>query len=481
MYTLQFPKDRFSLIRETVDTPQGSHEIEYRFYEKIPYVSRPVDVAFQSMDVKVPVSVDGAPVDASKAPILFAIGVGGYMAYRCGGNDPSEMGPPPDAMPPMGAEEGDGPPPPLPGLGPGDACKGLALAAGFILAEPGCRGRNNQADDGSYYGKAPAGLVDLKAAIRYIRHNKGLFPGDPEKIFTLGGSAGGAMSCLLGITGNSPLYTPYLEEIGAAAQRDDIKGAAALSPIINLENADGAYEWEFGPLERYNPFGSLGFVDQALSAELKAIFRSYQDALSENLAGGPPAADALEAHLLERYVQPSAKRWLLEQTPEAREAYLTANPWLYWDGENVSCSFADYAAHCTRMKGLPAFDDFEMSMAEPILFGNETINARHFTAFSQQHSTGVPDAQVDPEVMELRKLMNPMAFLNAADTDCTKNWWVRHGSCDNHTALPMVTDLTDSLMALGLNVDARLVWDGGHCDNDEPEALIAWIRALSEE
>lgn len=30
----------------------------------------------------------------------------------------------------------------------------LALAAGYVVVSPGCRGRDNQAADGTYYGKA---------------------------------------------------------------------------------------------------------------------------------------------------------------------------------------------------------------------------------------------------------------------------------------------------------------------------------------
>ena len=51
----------------------------------------------------------------------------------------------------------------------------LALAAGYVVVSPGCRGRDNKAADGTYYGKAPAAIVDLKAAVRYIRHNKGVY------------------------------------------------------------------------------------------------------------------------------------------------------------------------------------------------------------------------------------------------------------------------------------------------------------------
>ncbi len=75
---------------------------------------------------------------------------------------------------------------------------------------------------GRMVGRAPAVIVDMKAVIRYLRHNKGQIYGDVEKIITNGTSAGGALSALAGATGNSLDYEPYLEEIGAAKERGDI-------------------------------------------------------------------------------------------------------------------------------------------------------------------------------------------------------------------------------------------------------------------
>ncbi len=65
-------------------------------------------------------------------------------------------------------------------------------AAGFVYLYAGCRGR----DQG-----APAGVTDLKAAIRYYRYNEDLLPGDADSIYSFGMSGGGAQSALLGATG----------------------------------------------------------------------------------------------------------------------------------------------------------------------------------------------------------------------------------------------------------------------------------------
>ena len=92
-------------------------------------------------------------------------------------------------------------------------------------------------------GRAPALIVDMKAVIRYLRHNRDVIPGDVEKIITSGTSAGGALSALTGATGNCEDYEPFFKAICAADERDDIFAANCYCPIHNLDNADTAYEW----------------------------------------------------------------------------------------------------------------------------------------------------------------------------------------------------------------------------------------------
>ncbi|MBQ2669415.1 MAG: copper amine oxidase N-terminal domain-containing protein, partial [Clostridia bacterium] len=109
--------------------------------------------------------------------------------------------------------------------------------AGFVYVYPGARGRNEG---------APAGVTDFKASIRYIRFNGDDIAGDKDSIFSFGMSGGGAQSALIGATGNSDLYTPYLNAIGAADEKDDVKGSMCWCPITNLDIANEAYEWNMG-------------------------------------------------------------------------------------------------------------------------------------------------------------------------------------------------------------------------------------------
>lgn len=161
----------------------------------------------------------------------------------------------------------------------------LALAAGYVVVEAGARGRTLTDAAGNHYGVAPAAIVDLKAAVRYLRHNAGRLPGNTGWIVSSGTSAGGALSALLGASGDSPLYGPYLEEIGAAEASDAIFATGAWCPIADLEHADMAYEWNWGG----NPLASGTVVDATVSGELRAAFADYQ-ALARPAAGRGRAA-----------------------------------------------------------------------------------------------------------------------------------------------------------------------------------------------
>lgn len=133
---------------------------------------------------------------------------------------------------------------------------------GFIYVHAGCRGRDHG---------APAGVTDLKAAIRYIRYCADVLPGDTDSIFTFGMSGGGAQSALMGSTGDSDLYTPYLEAIGAVqGVSDAVLGSMCWCPITNLDSADEAYEWMMGITR-----SGLSDEDQEISDKLAFAFADY--------------------------------------------------------------------------------------------------------------------------------------------------------------------------------------------------------------
>ena len=457
---LLFPKDSFTVETKIVKTSAGEKRVTYRSYMHIPYVANPVDKDYQSMNVSVPVRVDDKDVDATNAPVLFVIGVGGYMSVnnaRTGG---------PGGTGSSGGQGGQG------GTGSVSGKADLALAAGYVVVSPGCRGRDNKATDGTWYGKAPAAIVDLKAAVRYIRHNKGIMPGNVDWIISTGVSAGGALSALLGASGNSSLYDSYLKEIGAAGTDDSIFGSACFCPITDLEHADGAYEWMYGT----TPSRS-GLVDQELSKQLKASYTLYQSSL--NLQGkngfGTITADNYDKYLMQFYLIPSANKYLKGLTDEKRNEYLANNKWITWSDKGATFVFADYVTHVGRMKGLPAFDDFAMKQPETVLFGNRTTEARHFTRFSLQHTSGDKSAEIDNDLQTVVNMMNAMYFISRNNSVCARYWWIRHGTSDNHTSQTVIANLATSLENRDKDVNAWLYWDAKHAADEDPEDFIAWI------
>ena len=95
-------------------------------------------------------------------------------------------------------------PPPAPGTPAGPDAITAALLRGLVVACPGARGRTLRGADGRWTGKAPAAIVDLKAAVRWLRAQADRMPGDTRRIVSNGTSAGGALSSLLGASGDTP-------------------------------------------------------------------------------------------------------------------------------------------------------------------------------------------------------------------------------------------------------------------------------------
>lgn len=159
------------------------------------------------------------------------------------------------------------------------------LSQGFVYVYARCRGRNNGTNpDGTAYDSgAPWGVTDLKAAVRYLRCNDSLIPGNKNRIFTFGHSGGGAQSALMGATGDSEMYMPYLSSIGALMKdsqgkplSDAIDGAMCWCPITNLTQADLSYEWMMGQFSSEGT-RAYGTWTRSLSRDMA---RAYADSLN---------------------------------------------------------------------------------------------------------------------------------------------------------------------------------------------------------
>lgn len=465
--SLVFDEDAFTTETKSVSTSAGDKEVIYRLYRGVTYVANPVDTKYQSLNVRVPVTIDDADVDTTNAPILMDIAVGGYMSSSVVDSEPGNGVP--SGMPSASAPPGGG--------GQMVSNGDLALAAGYVVVSPGARGRDNVTSDGTYYGKAPAAIVDLKAAVRYVRYNKGRIPGNTDWIITTGSSAGGALSTLLGASADQRLYDSYLTEIGAAKVSDAVFASAGYCPIADLEHADMAYEWMFGT----STLASGEQVDQAVSAQLKSAFTGYQAALKiEGKNGfGRITADNYDEYLLRTYLEPAATKYVEALSSSERDSYLAQNSWITWSDGKATLSFEDFLSHVGRRKNVPAFDDFDLSQAEPILFGNETTNARHFTLFSLRYTAGDSSAELDSDLPQKISMMNPMYFIKRKNPARAKHWWIRVGTSDTDTSLTVVGNLAASLENLRDDVDALMYWDGGHGANEDAEDFITWIARVT--
>ncbi|MFJ9706444.1 subtype B tannase [Streptomyces sp. NPDC101234] len=488
--SLTFDPDGYSKLTKTITDAEGTeHEVTYHFWKAITYVADPVDATYQSLIVSAPVEIDGKTVDPTDAPILLANSIGGYMPSSVA--DATEVGGGGSAMGGGAAPSGAAPSSATsaaPGANGNTNATGgatssnqlLALAAGYVVIEPGARGRTLKNSGGEYYGTAPAAIVDLKAAVRYIRANKGLIPGDTERIVSAGTSAGGALSSLLGASGDSPIYDKYLKELGAADSSDAIFAVGAWCPITDLEHADGAYEWNWGT----NDLSTGKQVDQSVSKDLKAQFAEYQAGLKlRGLDGfGPLTARNYDDYLVEQYLQPSATRYLTDLSDSDRATYLAANTFTTWSAGRATFTWDDFLTHVgARKKDTPAFDAFDLSAGENNEFGAGTTENRHFTAYGAKNdTTGLGSRRVAADIPAKLNLMNPMYHLVEKVNDHrSRHWWIRLGTNDSDTSHVISANLAARLDDLGDDVNHLYYWDQGHGANTDPGDFITWIAEVT--
>lgn len=485
MPALEFDASRYQLRQVDVD----GKTLAIRAYENIAYVTRPVDQAHQVMNLYIPDAYfQGQEVgrfNARTAPIFLPNQVGGYMPGEPGTLD-GRRGPP-------GAGKGQRPPP---GDGPGGpeqprtSTIAAALARGFVVASPGARGRTSQAADGTWSGKAPAAIVDLKAAVRYLHFNDERMPGDAHKIIANGTSAGGALSALLGASGNNTDYQPYLDALGAAPAGDDIFAVSAYCPITNLDNADSAYEWLFAGINDYRKIdismldykvqrkevaGTLSKEQIDTSEALRQQFPAYLNSLAlrdpggQNLtldaSGNGPFKDYLKSLIIA-----SANHALAAGTDLSALKWLTLR-----GGKVVDLDFDAYVRYAGRMKLPPAFDALDASSGENQLFGTQTLDARHFTAFAKAHDSNPATPLADALTV---RMMNPMAYIATRGTDTARHWRIRQGTRDRDTSLAIPVILAAVLQNRGYSVDLALPWDRPHSGDYDLEELFAWMEGL---
>lgn len=456
--------------------------VKIRAYENIVYVKNPVDTAYQKLNIYIPEAYfEGKSINgytAKTAPIFFPNKVGGYMPAQPAStkDNPMGFGPPPNPNAP--------PPPPKP------LTIVVALSKGYVVASAGARGRTSKDKKGAFTGKAPAGLVDLKAAIRYLKFNDKKMWGDAHKIISNGTSAGGAMSTLLGATGNNPDYEPYLKALGAAKGTDDIFAVSAYCPIINLDNADMAYEWQFNGINTYKKrsgppgppspssppptLAELTDTQIKVSKQLKDLFPAYLNNLKLKDAQGNLLTLDNEGNgnfkdLVKSHIIASAQKALDSKFDMSTFTFLTIS-----NGKVMQLDYDTYIKYMERMKTPPAFDGLDNASFENSLFGTASVDKLHFTDFSTQNSTA-GNKRVDKQIV---KMMNPMYYIGQTNTPTSKNWRIRHGAKDKDTGFAIPVILATYLQNKGYKVNFGLPWEVSHSGDYDLNELFEWIDSI---
>ena len=475
--SLTFDVNNYESMSGTVD----NKEIKYRAFEYIPYVSNPIDIDQQYMNIYIPEeyfnngTVNG--YNTQTAPIFMPNNVGGYM--------PSQ---------PMA--------PKVENNKPNSAL--YALSRGYVVASPATRGRTNKASDGNFIGKAPAVIVDLQAATAYLHANDATMPGNAKRIITNGTSAGGAVSLLQGATGNTSDYQPYLQALGAATASTDVYASSAYAPITNLDAADMAYEWSYNGITSFNkvtmgqgelPQANVGGApapiqrsvqrvnltndDVAYSDLLKSHFPDYVNNLQlRDRTGVVLKLDKKGNGTFKQYV----KSFIIDAANKAKSngTDLSRYSFLVLDKNTGMVKDIDWDAYnnfTSRSKAPGAFDSRSNDSGENSLFGTSTSDTNHFTITAALHDT-TPNNDVYVENAKIVTMMNPMNYLGSPSATNAKYYRIRYGTADSNTSVAIPLIVGTRAQNLGYSVDMATPFGVDHSGDYDLQNLFNWMDSI---
>ena len=475
--TLTFDINNYESMTGTVD----NKEIKYRAFEYIPYVSNPIDIDQQYINIYIPEeyfnngTVNG--YNTQTAPIFMPNNVGGYM--------PSQ---------PMA--------PKVENNKPNSAL--YALSRGYVVASPATRGRTNKASDGNFIGKAPAVIVDLQAATAYLHANDATMPGNAKRIITNGTSAGGAVSLLQGATGNTSDYQPYLQALGAATASTDVYASSAYAPITNLDAADMAYEWSYNGITSFNkitmgqgelPQANVGGApapmqrsvqrvnltndDVAYSDLLKSHFPDYVNNLQlRDRTGVILKLDKKGNGTFKQYV----KSFIIDAANKAKSngTDLSRYSFLILDKNTGLVKDIDWDAYnsfTSRSKVPGAFDSRSNDSGENSLFGTSTSDTNHFTITAALHDT-TTNNDVYVENAKIVTMMNPMNYLGSPSATNAKYYRIRYGTADSNTSVAIPLIVGTRAQNLGYSVDMATPFGVDHAGDYDLQDLFNWMDSI---
>ena len=473
-----------TIAKQAVLTMPSGEDVAYTAYENIFYVTNVEDSVYQTLNIYVPATLNRG----DSTPIFLRTYIGGYMATTAKSPSPSDA-------------------------------TGRALKEGYVVCIPGSRGANSTISRDAktvYTGIAPNGLLDLKAAIRYLRYNDDVIPGCAERIIIDGTSAGGAMSALVGATGDRREYDDYLRKMGAAQTSDKVFASVCYCPITDLDHADMQYEWLYGCTN--NGVRHLDADQIAISNELSAECPAYINSLNlrddfGNLITADNYKDYLKTFLIAsahkalqegceipdtigiiKYAQQPAfpPRQVRHDNGDGRGAPsfgpTATRPRFNNNSDFVSDidldKYLSYVASTTALKTPPAFDQYGVLIDSPTpensVFGNDEGSPASFTDFSLRHRLNDENASIDNDMAERVFIMNPMNFISENAPSVAPYWFIRHGAKDRDTSFLVPVNLATKLKNSGFDVNFFLPWNRPHSGDYNLDDLFKWIDSISD-
>ncbi|MBX7077501.1 MAG: hypothetical protein K1X33_09345 [Methanobacteriaceae archaeon] len=407
---------------------------------------------------------------------------------------------------------------------------------GFIYILAGCRGRTNGPD---YCGGAPWGVTDLKAAINYIKFNNDTLPGDTNRIFTYGMSGGGAQSALLGVTGDSALYNPYLTYIGAAMIdkegepiSNSVCGSMCWCPVTSFDYADEAYEWNMGQYVNIQSRADNHWTS-SLSDDLSLQFALYINKLGLKSQNGTiltlnPSSNGIYAsgtyydYLIE-VIEESLNNYLndtnFSKTPFGTvQNYINTlnsnGKWVIYNPKTNTgkiTNMKSFIINCKEpIKPVGASDDLNCHNPENELFGNSNHDYLHFDSIMGQllvnnsnkyskyddynnrywedFSHDLKENDLLNNSLESRvNMYNPLYYLcdyydGYGSSNVAEFWRISTGISQRSCALTVETNLALALQEYSSvkSVEFQTVWNQGHIiaeRNGNPTLnFIDWVN-----
>lgn len=514
-YSLVFDSQAYNKYSVSLD--DGSL-LEYRAYENIVYESNPALVEYNVMTVYVPEAYfNGEAIgqyNIDNAPIFLKNGIGGYLQATIS-NLYSETD---------GSKTAN--------------VYGKMLQHGLVIVSAAARGNNSETDEnGVSKGIAPAGVVDMKSVIRYLRYNDNTMQGDAERIISDGTSAGGAISALLAVSGNAPVYEDYLAQVGAADESDEVYAAFCYVPILDLENLNEAYEWfymgtsldwyqgkstwsknsenyvEMTDVEKIlSPIFAENYIEYINSKELISPLDGVtQLTLDEN-------GDGTYRDLQKQLLIASAQESLDENGELVGTKYDgTAECFTVENGIVTDVDINAYLCCIQRLTGVGGMDNGfvpknqygeDMGLVqtnEAKVFAIDGADSMvHFDAklypsmleavergadfsYLENYGLTISDFQVteglDPnEPGSIVYMMNPLNFIGDNSSDTAAYFFICAGACDNDVSMITATLLGASLYTAGeVNEDTMVLkyqWDQKHGGDYDIQEMFDWIDSI---